>query len=296
MDKFAVGLRDRNKRRWMKAGLAGVALAMVGSPARATPSYRRLRVGLTPAFLHDQHVLLADWRAYMERHLGRQVDFIQRDSYRETMDLIRLDKLDFAWICDYPFIHLRDKVRLMAVPLYQGRPYYRSYLLVRAGNAQVKSMADLKDAVFAYADPYSNTGYLSPRYAVRKLGADPNEFFRKTFFTYSHRKVVEAVARGLAHAGAVDSFVWDTLAKQEPALASRTRIVWRSPEYGFPPFVAQQSGNEADFRAMQDLLLEMPGDVEGRNLLGRLNLDGFIKGGPELYQSVTDMMKVFGET
>lgn len=295
MVKFESGLLDRNKRRWMKAGLAGAALAIAGSPALSGVSYRRLRVGLTPAFLHDQHVLMADWRAYMERRLGRPVDFNQRDSYRETMDLIRLDKLDFAWICDYPFIHLKDKVRLMAVPLYQGRPYYRSYLLVRAGNAQVKTMADLKDAVFAYADPYSNTGYLAPRYAVRQLGADPNEFFRKTFFTYSHRKVVEAVAKGLAHAGAVDSFVWDTLAKQEPALTSRTRIVWRSPEYGFPPFVAHHLVNEADFKSMRALLLGMAADDEGRKLLDRLNLDGFIGGRPELYDSVVDMMKAFGE-
>lgn len=296
MDECASGLPDRNKRRWMKAGLASLALAAAGPPVHAAMSYRRLRVGLTPAFLHDQYVLLADWRAYMERRLGRRVDFIQRDSYRETMDLIRLDKLDFAWICDYPFIHLKDKVRLLAVPIYLGRPYYRSYLLVRAGNAQVKSMADLKDAVFAYADPYSNTGYLAPRYAVRQLGEDPNDFFRKTFFTYSHRKVVEAVAKGLAHAGAVDSFVWDTLAKQEPALTSRTRIVWRSPEYGFPPFVAQRSVNGMDFRAMQDLLLAMPSDAEGKKLLDRLNLDGFVKAGPELYNSVVDMMKAFGET
>ena len=295
MGKSTIGLRGRNRRDWIKAGLAGMALALAGSPARAVPSYRRLRVGLTPAFLHDQHVLLADWRAYMERRLGRQVDFIQRDSYRETMDLIRLDKLDFAWICDYPFIHLQDKVRLLAVPLYQGQPHYRSYLLVRAGNAQVKSMADLKNAVFAYADPYSNTGYLAPRYAIRQLGEDPNGFFRKTFFTYSHRKVVEAVAKGLAQAGAVDSFVWDTLAKQEPAATSRTRIVWRSPEFGFPPFVAQRSVSETDYRAMQEMLLSMPGDADGRKLLDRLNLDGFIKGSSDLYGSVADMMKAFGE-
>lgn len=295
MNRSATALLNRNRRDGMKTVLAGLAFLLTGSCAAALPSYRRLRIGLTPAFLHDQHVLLADWRAYMERRLGRRVDFIQRDSYRETMDLIRLDKLDFAWICDYPFIHLRDQVRLLAVPLYQGRPYYRSYLVVRAGNAQVKSMADLKNAVFAYADPYSNTGYLAPRYAVRQLGEDPNGFFRKTFFTYSHRKVVEAVAKGVAQAGAVDSFVWDTLAKQEPELASRTRVVWRSPEFGFPPFVAQRSGSETDFRAMRDMLLAMPDDAEGRKLLDRLNLDGFIKGRPGLYDSVADMMKAFGE-
>jgi phosphonate transport system substrate-binding protein len=27
---------------------------------------------------------------------------------------------------------------------------------------------DLKGAVFAYADPYSNTGYLVPRYEIKR--------------------------------------------------------------------------------------------------------------------------------
>lgn len=288
-------LRARNKRLWLKAGLAGAALVLTGNRAYSASSHRRLRVGMTPAFLHDQYGLLADWRAYMERRLGQPVEFVQRDSYRETMDLIRLDKLDFAWICDYPFIHLRDKVKLVAVPLYRGRPYYRSYLLVRADNNRIQSWNDLKGTIFAYADPYSNTGYLTPRYAVHQLGLEPGEFFRKTFFTYSHRKVVEAVAKGLAHAGAVDSFIWETLAKQEPALTAKTRVIWRSPEYGFPPFVAHRAVDKADFQAMRNLLLGMARDAEGLALLRRLNVDGFADAKNDLYDSVAAMMKAFGE-
>jgi phosphonate transport system substrate-binding protein len=250
---------------------------------------------MTPAFLHDQHSLLAEWRDFMAASLQRPVEFVQRDSYRETMDLLRLEKLDFAWICDYPYLHLKQEVRLLAVPLYQGQPHYRSYLIVRKSDTQVGSMADLAGSVFAYADPYSNTGYLAPRYEIRQLGRDPATFFRKTFFTLSHRKVVEAVASGLARGGAVDSYIWDTLAYVEPTLAARTRVVWRSPEYGFPPFVSHRSVSAGDFQLMQQHLLGMAKTGAGRRLLEQLHLDGFTTGSPALYDGVARMMRAFGE-
>ena len=211
------------------------------------------------------------------------------------MDLLRLEKLDFAWICDYPYLHLKQEVRLLAVPLYQGRPHYRSYLIVRSDNTQTRSITDLAGGVFAYADPYSNTGYLAPRYEIRQAGHDPKTFFRKTFFTWSHRKVVEAVASGLAQGGAVDSYIWDTLAIVEPALGARTRVVSRSPEYGFPPFVSHRSVSAAEFQMMQRHLLDMTKTDAGRRLLARLHLDGFTIGSPALYEGVAQMMRAFGE-
>ncbi len=290
-----IALPNRNRRRWLIDSGCLVTAGLIGLSRKSQAAGGTLRIGMTPAFLHDQHSLLDEWREFMAASLQRPVVFVQRDSYRETMDLLRLEKLEFAWICDYPYLHLKQEVRLLAVPLYQGKPYYRSYLIVRKDNTAVRSIADLSGSVFAYADPYSNTGYLSPRYEIRQLERDPASFFRKTFFTWSHRKVVEAVASGLAQGGAVDSYIWDTLTHVEPALAARTRVVWRSPEYGFPPFVSHRSVSVADFQMMQRHLLATAQSETGRRLLGRLHLDGFTTGSPALYDGVARMMRVFGE-
>lgn len=268
---------------------------MLASPKVFAANERPIRVGLTPAFLHDQHGLLEDWRRYMEKRLDRRVEFLQRDSYRETMDLLRLEKIDFAWICDYPYVQLRKIVRLLAVPSYGGQPLYRAYLIVPASDAHTTSLLHLKGRVFAYADPYSNTGYLAPRYQLQRAGEDPAKFFSKTFFTHSHRKLVDAVVSGLAHGASIDSYVWDTLNLIKPEFTRRTRIVERSPDYGFPPLVAHRSVSEADFVAMQKMLLAMGQDEEGKVLLTRLNLDGFFVGKDKAYDSVADMMRVFGE-
>jgi phosphonate transport system substrate-binding protein len=260
--------------------------------AQQTPA---IRFAMTPAFLHDQHALLAEWRVYLETRLKRPVEFVQRDKYRDTMDLLQQQKVEFAWICDYPYVMLKKEVRLLAVAVNEGKPTYRSYLIVPATDTQTRNVSDLKGGVFAYADPYSNTGYLVPRFEVKRGGADPTTFFKRTFFTWSHRKVIDAVAAGLVQGGAVDSYVWDVLNQVRPDITAKTRIAWKSEEYGFPPIVANSGVPEADFVAMQAVLMNMHNEPEGRALLVRLKLDRFTIGSPNLYKAVAEMMRVFGE-
>ena len=254
-----------------------------------------LRVGMTPAFLHDQLALLAVWRDYLQQTLKRPVEFVQRDRYRETMDLLQQHKLDFAWVCDYPYVSMGNEVRLLAVPVNQGKPIYRSYLIVPAKDTHTRSIEDLKGAVFTYADPLSNTGYLAPRFDIKQAGHDPATFFRRTFFTWSHRKAIEAVASGLAQGAAVDSYVWQSLEKVSPGLTARTRVVKQSEPFGFPPFVANRSVDQADFDAMRAALLDMSHNPAGQALLAKLNLDGFVAGSPDLYKSVARMAASFGQ-
>jgi phosphonate transport system substrate-binding protein len=263
--------------------------------AQGGAELRSIRFAMTPAFLHDQHALLAEWRVYLETRLQRPVEFVQRDRYQETMDLLQQQKVDFAWICDYPYLVLKKDVRLMAVALNEGKPTYRSYLIVPAKDTRTHSIVDLKGRIFAYADVHSNTGYLSPRFEIKKSGADPARFFKRTFFTWSHRKAIDAVAAGLAQGASVDSYVWDVLNKVRPDITARTRIAWQSEAYGFPPIVAQRNLTDADFVQMQDALMGMKNDAQGRALLERLKLDGFIAGSPTLYDGVANMMRSFGE-
>lgn len=260
----------------------------------ATPA-TPIRIGLTPVFLHDQTAFVQAWRVYLEARLQRPVTFIQRASYREITELLRNGKLDFAWLCGYPFVNNRPHVSLLAVPLYQGKPTYRSYLIVPASDKQTASVADLRDKVFAFSDPDSNSGYLAPVHELHLSGEKSGKFFGKTFFTWSHRKVVEAVAAGVAQGGSVDGYVWDTLALQEPQLTARTRVVKASMEFGFPPFVAGKTVPPGDVAAMQEALLSMAQDSEGVKLLRRLRLDGFVAGNDGMYDDIGRMMHAVAE-
>lgn len=282
-------------RRTFIASCATLALAPVVAPVLASVPQRALRVGMTPAFLNNQYGALDDWRRYMESKLKRRVEFIQRDSYRETIDLLRLAQLDFAWICDYPYLYLRDYVELLAVPLYHDQPYYRAYLISSGKYPQIGNLQQLRGKIFAYSDPYSSTGCLVPRYQLHMMGEDPNRFFARTFYTYSHRKVIEAVGDGLAHAGSVDSIVWNALVNIKPEITFRVWLVSQSPDYGAPPLVAHRAVPRQEFIAMREMLIMMRYDPEGKALLKRLQVDGFTVPEHKLYSRVAAMMRALGE-
>ena len=263
--------------------------------AAATPA-SEIRIGLTPVFLDDQLDFLKHWRGYLSDRLEVPVRFVQRGSYREIVDLIRSGKIDFAWVCGFPYVRFKREMRLLAVPLYYGNPLYQSYLIVPASDTTTTSLQDLKGKVFAYSDPDSNSGYLYPQYQLLRAGEDPATFFLRTFFTWSHRKAIEAVGVGLAQGAAVDGYVWDMLSLVRPALAAATRIVSRSPELGYPPFVARAKMPEHDFRKMQNVLLAMNRDEVGVRLLKTLNLDGFVVGSDLLFDGIADMARTLAKS
>ena len=216
------------------------------------------------------------WRDYLQPKLGRPVVFVQRGSYREISSMLLGDELDFAWICGYPYVRHRAAFELAALPNFGGKPLYRSYLIVPATDTTTNGFEPLAGKVFAYSDPNSNSGFLVPQFEMLRAGIQPATHFRKTFYTYAHRKVVRAVAEGVADAGAVDGYVWETLALRAPALTRRTRVARASDEYGFPPIVARRSLDRDTYVRFRDTLLSMSQDAQGRELLRELNLDGFL--------------------
>lgn len=275
-------------------GAAAVVLTvalMLGGPVATAESPGALRFGLTSVFLDDRAAFLERWRAYMSEHLGRPVVFVQRGSYREITALLRQGELDLAWTCGYPYVRNIRAMELVAVPLFRGRPLYQSYLIVPDSDRETQSLADLRDSVFAFSDPDSNSGYLYRRYQLQRRGTDVDAFFQRSFFAQAHRNVVEAVAVGLADAGSVDGYVWETLRRYQPELTGRTRVVSRSPWFGHPPVVARRGLPDPQIEAVRALLTGMPSDAAGRSLLDELNLDGFSVESPALFEDIAAMMR-----
>jgi len=293
MPRARVSAVSRGRRKTLSMiAMGGAALALGNlRPARAA---QPLRLGLTAVFLDDQVAFLRQWRNYLEAKLGRRVEFVQRGRYRETMELLRGGNLDAAWICGFPYVRYRQDLTLVAVPVFEGKPLYRSYLIVPSSDAATRSILDLRGRMFAYSDPDSNSGFLYPTYQLYKAGQRSEAFFARTFFTWAHRMVVEAVAASLAHGGAVDGYVWETLRLASPELTARTRVADKSPEFGHPPIAARASLPAEEARALQAVLTGMAADPEGRALLGRLNLDGFTPGSDDLFSSIDRMrLEVF---
>lgn len=276
------------RRRLLTAGAPAITTAATWPGAtRAASRADAVRFGLTSVVVRENLAFFAEWARYLEKHLDRPVDFVQRRSYREVMELLESAEVHFAWICGYPYARHRDPeyLDLLAVPLWNGAPSYQSYVIVGRQSPAVH-LSDLRGAVFAYSDPDSNSGYLVPRHMLSAQDLSPESLFRVAFFTYDHAETVLAVADGVADAGAVDSYVWEYVEATQPGLAGRTRVLAASDPYGFPPLVVRRDTPRDLAEAMGRTLLGMDRDPAGRALLDRLHLDGFSRQPGSLYDDI----------
>lgn len=282
--------RTALSRRSLVRGLAAVAAAIRGGDRAAAELSRPVQVGLTPVLLTSDLELLAVLRTYLVRTWKRDVHIVTRRTYQEITLLLISGQIDAAWICGYPFVQYRDQLELVAVPVWNGRPLYQSYLIVEAGR-QAREFSDLEGDIHAFSDPDSNSGFLVTRALLADQRARPETFFRRHFFTYGHRNVVRAVASGLAGSGSVDGYVWEVLDAVEPELTAATRILRRSEWLGFPPIAAgklRPSGMSVT--ELADAFVGMNSDPDGRRVLELLRLDRFTESGPSLFDAIAAKM------
>ena len=270
----------------MRLTFLAAGLLIFLAPAWAAHSILPVRIGLPVSLFHEQYVLISDLRQYLESQLKRPVQFVIYRTFSTIAMQLKAENLDFAWVTDYPDIQSKSKVRLLAVPLRKGRPYFTSYLIVPAYNTKTTSLLQLKGAIFVFADPGRNGSYLEVQHELSIAGENPAQFFSKVFFTQSHHEAIKAVAVGLAQAGIVESHIWELLAQENPKLTAQTRIVATSHEYGAPPLVANHFVNKETFNELQSVLMNMASNQTGIALLKRLGLDGFIPGDEQIYEHI----------
>lgn len=279
---------NRSRRRWLvRCGALAAGALCGGTSGAARPT---IRIGLTPVILDDRTQFLHRWRRWLEHRLGTPVEFVQRPRYRDITDLLLDRTLTAAWICGYPFVRNEPDLRLLAVPVYRDRPQYRSLIIWGQAGDPPASLEQMAGRVFAFSDPDSNSGYLYPVYRLRDALRTTPRFFRRTFFTWGHSNTIEAVASGLADAGAVDSYVWESVVRMDPRYTERVRVAERSPAFGFPPIVTHRELPEPVYTALGSTLHRMHGDPDGRSLLDELYLDRFVPGNTADYRGIAEMM------
>ncbi len=276
-------------RRQLIVGGLSVCALQSGGISQAS-EVEKLRFGLTPVFLNNDIQLLDALQSYLEAATGYQVELVTRRTYQEVTSLLISGQLHAAWICGYPYIQYKDELELVAVPEWNGKPLYQSYLIV-AKDRPVSDFSGLRGDIHAFSDPDSNSGYLVTRTLMHDAGLDPETFFLKTLFTYGHRNVIRAVASNLAQSGSVDGYVWDVMLQLEPELVSRTKVLLKSDWLGFPPVAtSKRFADSAMVQALGKALTGMQSMQGGREVLDLLKLSGFAAPQDHLFDGIAAMV------
>ena len=229
--------------------------------------------------------------SYLEEKLNRPVELIQRRTYLEVNDLIEHGEVDIAFVCTSAYIQGHDTfgMELLVAPQVAGKTTYNSYLIVPA-SSNVQSMKELRAKVFAFTDPISLSGRVYPTYLVKKLGFTPEEFFARTFYTYSHDEAIRAVASGVADGAAVDSLVYDYAIARDPSLTEKVKIIHRSPDFGIPPVVISPFTRPQVKADLQSLLLAMSNDPNAQDALASIGVEKFVMIEDSAYDDVRELI------
>jgi phosphonate transport system substrate-binding protein len=242
--------------------------------------------------VHYQELL-----SYIGEKSGFRVELVQRKTYDEVNQLFPKGEIDLAFICTGPFAASREKFgfEALATPQVRGQPFYQSYLIIPK-DSPYQQLEDLRGRVFAFTDPDSNTGAMVPRFWLAQQGETPESFFSKTIFTYSHDNSILAVAKGLVDAAAVDGHQWEYFEHFSPTYTSKTRVIRKSQPFGSPPLVASAQLNSDVRLKIQELMLSMHTDPEGRRILEKLLIDRFVAPQEQWYEPARAMIAGLPDT
>jgi phosphate/phosphite/phosphonate ABC transporter binding protein len=227
---------------------------------------------------------------YIGSHLKRNVQLVQRKTYGEINALFLKGDIDIALICSGPYATGAKKYgfELLAIPQVRGLSTYRAYLIV-SNRSHFTRLEDLRDRVFAFTDPQSNTGRLVPAYWLARIGERPETFFEKIIYTYSHDNSILAVSKGLVDGAAVDGLIWEYYHEKAPDFTAKTRVIRKSEPFPTPPFVAAKTLPPELRTRIRDILLAMHKDPEGREVLQGLGIERFVIPKEEWYDPIREM-------
>jgi phosphonate transport system substrate-binding protein len=229
---------------------------------------------------------------YIAEKLGRKIQLVQRKTYGEINQLISAGQIDLAFICSGPYASGREKFgfEALAMPRVRGSHLYQSYLIVNK-DGPIQTLADLRGRTFAFTDTESNTGKLVPTYWLRLEGEQPEDFFAKTIYTYSHDNSIMAVAMSLVDGAAVNGQVWEYYQHRDPIFTAKTRVIRKSEPFGNPPVVASSRLPAQMKERMRELLYSMHQDPQGQMILKKLMIDRFIEPIEASYDPILAMKK-----
>ncbi|NDL65676.1 phosphate/phosphite/phosphonate ABC transporter substrate-binding protein [Acerihabitans arboris] len=195
-----------------------------------------------------------------------------------------------VFMCGLPFsLGLFPVVALAApVPLHSlgdGPGSYRSRLIV-AREAPFRLLQDTFGRRLAFTNPESHSGYSALRFHLLPyLRRGQKTLYRETVGPLvTPRRVVETIADGMADIGPVDSYAFELLARDEPGLIEKVRVIDQTAPAPMPLLVASASLPPAILASLRRAFIELQHDGATTGLLTLLQLQGFKVPDPRDYQ------------
>ncbi|MCU0253972.1 MAG: phosphate/phosphite/phosphonate ABC transporter substrate-binding protein [Acidobacteria bacterium] len=270
-------------------GPHGTALPSPAEPARP-PAKERLQIGVLPERnIFRQLERFEPLAAYLSARIGQKVQLKILPRYGNIVANFESAGLDGAFLGSFTYVlaHRRLDVDVIARPVMQnGRSTYFGVVLTRRDSG-IRDAQGLRGKRFAFVDQATTAGYLLPLDFLAQNGVkDYRTFFGETYFAGTHEDVIRDVLDGRADAGAAKSSVLERMAGEDPRVISELTFLARSPDVPENGLALRRDLDPELKARLQQALLTMHEDAEGRLALEHLGAARFIETRDEDYEPV----------
>ncbi len=219
-----------------------LALALAASLSLAVPAvaqgddWRRTHPELVFSIIPSENssgVLdrYSPFMAYLSKALGVKVTLRVASDYAAVIESLRAGQVHFAHMGPAAYARAAIVTQNGVEPLVtmansQGAIGYYSVLYVRAADP-AQTLADLRGRNLCLVDPNSASGNNVPRFAMSKLGIDPEAHFGKVVYSGSHENAVIGLAQGTCDA----AFNWWNTERESNLLRMVAKNMARAEDY-----------------------------------------------------------------
>jgi phosphonate transport system substrate-binding protein len=286
-----------NMKSTLMAALV-MALALLSAPCGAQEAEEELLLGLIPEdniFTQmKRHRPLAQ---YMTKKLGRKVRFTVLSRYPHLITRFERRGLDGAFFGIFTSVLAEESLNIepIARPVgLDGKSTARSYIFVRSDSG-IQSIKGLRGKRAAFVDKVTATGYLYMLSHMRDKGiSSPLSYLSSNTLTGSHVSAIYTVHSRQADVGCAKGRIVERVLKSDKLLKEEIRILSKSSELPDNTLYIRKELPIQLKLKMQQALLDMDKDPEGRKILEHYGSSRFIDAKSGDFDTVRKMARESG--
>ncbi len=222
---------------------------------------------------------------HIEQETGIPVEYVHVENYAATVTALATGQAHLAWFgavtTAQAYTQMKDQLVVLAARDIDKE--FISYFIANPA-ANIGPVADLKELAekakdagltFTFGSKSSTSSHLMPRsYFSDQSGQAPEAVFRTVAYSGSHDVVLQKVANGEFHIGALGQPPYDRASAE---LQAKAPIIYTTPKFTNYCFATRRDLGEETIGKIRAALLTLHQSPEGQKALGYLKSKKFVE-------------------